>query len=155
MDWAWIWGHQGRPSAALGPLTETQNGQKTFEKQGFPENLKKHAFCFLHVRRLPCRQDCKFANFGYQQKSTKAVFKTAILELSCRRELDFQYFEENEKRKNACLQLQFFEDASCENAVFSDLTISLLPPWDNSKTSIFEGCPMRNHRKSIISRGPF
>ena len=32
LDWAWIWGHQGRPSAALGPLTETQNGQKTLEK---------------------------------------------------------------------------------------------------------------------------
>ena len=47
LDWAWIWGHQGRPSGALGPLTEAQNSTKTLEKQGFPENLKKTRVLFF------------------------------------------------------------------------------------------------------------
>ena len=42
------------------------------------------------------------------------------------------------------MRLQFFEDALYENAVFSDTTLSVYPPWDNSEISIFEGCLLPN-----------
>ena len=51
----------------------------------------------------------------------------------------FDILKETSQRNNVGSRLQFFEDVSCENAVFSDLPLSYYPPWENSKISIVDG----------------
>ena len=78
------------------------------------------------------------------------------MELSCRRELNFQYFQIRMKyRKHAGSRLPFFQDAWGENTGFDVKCLSVYPPLEDSKISIFEGCPMRNQRKSMIRRCRF
>ena len=90
--------------------------------------------------------------FSIREIPRKQLRKQPILSSHVGESSIINTFEKIKQAKVVAARLQFLRDALCENAFFSDMAISVHPPCGDSNISIFEGCSVRNHRKSIFNR---
>ena len=119
-------GSTKNPGAATGvtrdPSWEPKISKKPWENKDFQKIKKKTLFCFAQTDNVKielwCRYNFNFVDFRDFKNETKSIFKTAKIELSCRRELIFQYFTKNQESEKCGFATAIFEGCSTRKRCF-------------------------------------